>query len=43
MGKIISMNVLVWNEAALITQTLSALQPLQAVGHKVIVKDRFVV
>jgi rSAM/selenodomain-associated transferase 2 len=39
MGKIISIIVPVLNEAALITQTLSALQPLRATGHEVIVAD----
>jgi rSAM/selenodomain-associated transferase 2 len=38
-GKIISIIIPVLNEAALITQTLSALQPLRTAGHEVIVAD----
>jgi rSAM/selenodomain-associated transferase 2 len=39
MGKVISIIVPVLNESALVTRTLSALQPLRAAGHQVIVVD----
>jgi rSAM/selenodomain-associated transferase 2 len=39
MGKVISIVIPVLNEAALVTRTLSALQPLRAAGHQVIVVD----